>query len=77
MADKNLGPLLLRRYNYVKAIADQYFSNRKNLRYYVENKALKCLVEADNSFLKLMLQKGNCTGDDDLARTQISLTQDT
>ena len=52
LSDKNLGPMVVNRDDYVKAMMEQHLSNRGTYEIITKEEAAECLLEASNAFVR-------------------------
>ena len=77
LSDKNLGPIVVNRDDYVKAMMDQHLSNRSTYEIITKDEAKVYLAAASRAFIDCVSLKENKIDGNDLKHNMRCLDQDT
>ena len=77
LSDKNLGPMVVHRVDYVKAMMEQHLSNRNTYEIITKDEARAYLEVASRAFIDYVSLKGNRIDGNDLTCIMRCLDQDT
>ena len=77
LSDKNLGPMVVNRDDYVKSMIDQHLSNRSTYEIITKEEAEEFLSEASSAFIDYVSLKGNSVNSNDMKCVMRCLDQDT
>ena len=75
-SDKNLGPMVVNRDDYVKAMMEHHSSNRGTHEIITKEEATEYLLEASNAFIRCISQAGNSINSNDMKQITRFLEQD-
>ena len=76
-SDKNIGPMVVNKDDYVKEMMDQYLSNRSTYEIITKDEAKVYLAAASRAFIEYVSLKENRTDGNDLTCIMRCLDQDT
>ena len=76
LSDKNSGPMVVNRDDYVKAIMDQHSSNRETFKNITKEKTTEHLLEDSNAHIECIYQTGNSIDINDMKHIMRCLDQD-
>ena len=76
-SDKNLGPIVVNRDDYVKAMMDRHLSNRSIYEIFTKKEDEDFISEASSAFIDYVPLKGNSANSNDMKYVMRCLDQDT
>ena len=76
-SDKNIGPMVVNRDDYTKAMMDQHLSSRSACEIVAKEEAEEFLPEARSAFINCISLKGNDTKSNHMKHVMRCLDQDT